>query len=239
MMDRLSRRELLAGAAVAGGAVLLPGTASARPFAIKPMTVPVPDKLPSAVYASEKVGIMKATHDEHLKLWQGYARKVNEILGKLEDGAANANPSQIYSDMRALKANFPFAWGGYINHEIYFNGFGEPVAAMIGSNTQRVIEGSYGSMQAWEADLKATALAARGWVFVGVNPRVGRIFNFLGDAQDTFPAWGHDLVLACDVYEHAYYLDFKTDRKKYVDAWYQCIDWAGLEIRISAALAKV
>lgn len=228
---------MLIGSAAMGGVGFLPRIASAGGFDVEPMSVPVPDKLPADVFRTESAGITKATHDEHLKLWQGYAKKVNEILGKLEDGSVNESPNQIYSQMRALKANFPFAWGGYINHEIYFNGLGAPGPASPGPVTLKLIEGSYGSMKAWEDDLKATAMAARGWVFVGVNPRVNRIFNFLGDSQDTFPAWGHDLVLACDVYEHAYFLDFKTERAKYVDAWFKCIAWKPLEARLVAALA--
>ncbi len=230
-----SRREVLAGA-MAGSAGLMFNPKLGRVIQAGPKLVTVPEQLDSAVFLSEGAGISRRTHEAHLALWQGYARKVNEIRQLLTDQSATTAPNQIYSQMRSLKANYAFAWGGYINHKVYFAGFGEPEKGQPGRYTIELIEGSYGSIENWKTDLKATAIAARGWVYVAVDPEVDRIFNFLGDSQDTYPAWGHSLVLACDVYEHAYFLDFGTDRGKYVDAWLKCIDWGKLENRIKDAL---
>ncbi len=60
--------------------------------------VSVPHEIPAKVYTTDRVGITKTTHDEHLKLWQGYANKTNEIrkaLHELDTDPAKAN--QIYS----------------------------------------------------------------------------------------------------------------------------------------------
>ena len=64
------------------------------------------------------------------------------------------------------------------------------------------------------------------------------MFNFIGDAQDTFPQWNCSLLLAMDVYEHAYYLDFATARAKYIDAYMQVIDWDAVNARLSRARGK-
>jgi Fe-Mn family superoxide dismutase len=58
------------------------------------------------------------------------------------------------------------------------------------------------------------------------------VFNYAGDAQDTFPAWNNSLILAMDVYEHAYYLDYQTARAKYVDAYFGLIDWDAVNARL-------
>ena len=61
----------------------------------------------------------------------------------------------------------------------------------------------------------------------------GQPSNFIGDAQDTFPQWNCELILALDVYEHAYFLDFQTARAKYIDAWLSVIDWSAVDARLA------
>jgi Fe-Mn family superoxide dismutase len=194
--------------------------------------VAVPDALPAKVYNTEAAGISKATHDDHLTLWKGYANKTNEIrkaLAEMDVDPAAAN--QIYSQMRALKVNYAFAYGGYINHEVYFDsigGQGGPATGEVG----RLIGECYGSFERWAADWKATGMAGRGWAFLGFDRKEGRVFNYAGDSQDTFPAWNHTLVMAMDVYEHAYYLDFQTARMKYIEAFLQVVDWDAANARL-------
>ena len=82
--------------------------------------VTVPEALPEKVYNTQDKGISKATHDAHLGLWKGYANKTNEIrnlLAEVDTDPAKAN--QVYSQVRALKVNYAFAYGGYINHKVY------------------------------------------------------------------------------------------------------------------------
>ena len=187
--------------------------------------VTVPEALPEKVYSTERVGISKATHDAHLTLWKGYANKTNEIrkaLAEMEIDPAAAN--QIYSNMRGLKVNYAFAYGGYINHNVYFNSIGGAGGPATGKVADLIKE-AYGDFDRWVADWKATGMAGRGWVFLGYDHDEQRVHNYIGDAQDTFPTWNNTLLLAMDVYEHAYYLDFQTARMKYIEAFLQVIDW--------------
>jgi superoxide dismutase, Fe-Mn family len=168
-------------------------------------------------------GISRASVEAHYKLYQGYVAKRNEILGKLAGvdlGAAN----QVYSEVRALKVDLSFAIGGIKNHEIYFEhlggGGGNPSGAIA-----RVIERDFGSVDAWRADLKATGMAGRGWAWTAYDWDEGRLFNYVGDAQNTFPIWNATPLVALDVYEHAYFLDFQTDRASYIDTFFDNLDW--------------
>ena len=199
---------------------------------MEPKLVTVPDALPEKVYTTERVGISRATHDNHLTLWKGYANKTNEIrkaLAEMDTDPAKAN--QIYSQMRALKVNYAFAYGGYINHDNYFNSIGGQGGAATGE-VARLIDAAYGSFDAWVADWKSTGMAGRGWVFLGYDHAEKRVHNYIGDSQDTFPTWNHTLLLGMDVYEHAYYLDFQTARMKYIDAYMQVIDWDAVNARL-------
>lgn len=199
---------------------------------VAPHLVAVPSALPEKVFTTERVGISRQTHEEHLKLWQGYANKTNEIrkaLAEMEIDPTKGN--QIYSQMRALKVNYAFAYGGLVNHNVYFDsigGAGGPATGTVGD----LIKEAYGSFDRWAADWKTTGMAGRGWVFLGYDCDEKRVHNYIGDAQDTFPAWNNVLLLAMDVYEHAYYLDFQTARMKYIEAFMQVIDWDAVNARL-------
>jgi superoxide dismutase, Fe-Mn family len=169
-------------------------------------------------------GISRATIEAHYKLYEGYVAKRNEILGKL--AAADAgSANQVYSDVRALKVDLSFAIGGIKNHEIYFEHLGGAGGNPSGSAAQ-LLQRDFGSVDAWRADLKATAMAARGWAWTAYDWDEGRLFNYLGDAQNTFPVWNATPLVALDVYEHAYFLDYQTDRASYIDAFFDNLDWA-------------
>jgi superoxide dismutase, Fe-Mn family len=168
-------------------------------------------------------GISRETIEAHYKLYEGYVNKRNEIMGKLAEIELDA-ANQVYSDVRSLKVELSFALGGIKNHEIYFEhlggGGGDPDGA-IG----RLITRDFGSAAAWRADLKATGMAGRGWAWTAYDWDEGRLFNYLGDAQNTYPIWNATPVVALDVYEHAYFIDFQTDRASYIDAFYDNLDW--------------
>lgn len=205
---------------------------------MEPKLVVVPDAIPDKVYGSEKVGISRATHDNHLKLWQGYANKTNELrkaLAAFEADPAKAN--QIYSEARALKVNYAFALGGYVNHNVYFQTLGGSGGPATGAVAE-LIDAAYGSYEAWLADFKATGMAGRGWAMLAYSHDEGRVQNLISDGQDTFAAWNHTLLLAMDVYEHAYYLDFQTARAKYIDAYAQCIDWPAVNGLLARATGR-
>jgi Fe-Mn family superoxide dismutase len=176
-------------------------------------------------------GISRATVESHYKLYEGYVNKRNEILQKL-DGVDTASANQVYSDIRALKVDLTFAIGGIKNHEIYFEhlggGGGDPTG-LIGD----LIERDFGSFQNWRTDLKATGMAGRGWAWTAYDWDEGRLFNYVGDAQNTFPIWNATPLIALDVYEHAYFLDYRTDRASYIDAFFDNLDWSTINDWVS------
>jgi superoxide dismutase, Fe-Mn family len=171
----------------------------------------------------EMDGISRAAVEAHYKLYEGYVAKRNEILqrlGEVDLSAAN----QVYSEVRALKVELSFAIGGVKNHEIYFahlgGGGGNPDGAIA-----ELIERDFGGADAWRADLKASGMAGRGWAWTAYDWDEQRLFNYVGDAQNTFPIWNATPLVALDVYEHAYFLDYQTDRGSYIEAFFGNLDW--------------
>ncbi|MGQ9525795.1 MAG: superoxide dismutase [Armatimonadota bacterium] len=188
-------------------------------------------ELKPALY--EMDGISRRTIEEHYKLYQGYVNKHNEIVRKLADADLSA-ANQTYSDIRELKVELTFALGGVKNHEIYFDHLGGAGGRPEGRLLE-LIERGFGLFDAWAADLKATGIAARGWVWLALDHDYGYLFNYLGDAQNTFPVWNATPILALDTYEHAYFIDYGVNRSAYIDAFLRNLDWRVVSQRLEKA----
>ena len=168
-------------------------------------------------------GISRESVEAHYKLYQGYIAKRNEILGRL-DGVDLSAANQVYSDIRALKVDLTFAIRGIKNHEIYFEHLGGDGGDPDGPFGQ-LVEQDFGSVAAWRDDLKATGMAGRGWAWTAYDWDEGRLFNYIGDTQNSYPIWNATPLVALDVYEHAYFLDYQTDRASYIEAFFANLDW--------------
>ena len=105
-------------------------------------------------------------------------------------------------------------------------GYGRSAGGKAKGYKLHALVGSDGSVQAWRQDLKATGMAGRGWAWSAYDWDEGRLFNHVGDAQNTFPIWNATPLVALDVYEHAYFLDYQTDRGAYIDAFFANLDWS-------------
>ena len=180
-------------------------------------------------------GISARTMEEHYELYKGYVAKTNEIQEKLnttDRGTAN----QIYSDLRALRIDLSFATGGVKNHETYFGHLGGK-GGMPAGRVMEMIKRDFPSYDAWLADFKASGLAARGWVWLAYDRDWSTLTTVIGDAQNTFPLWNATPILALDVYEHAYWIDYGRARAKYIEAFFNNLDWSAVEQNLERALS--
>ncbi|MCX8178585.1 MAG: Fe-Mn family superoxide dismutase [Candidatus Aenigmarchaeota archaeon] len=163
---------------------------------------------------------------EHFKLYQGYVNKYNEIMEKLNSMGIDELKSgnATFSTIRELKVELTFAIGGVKNHEIYFGNLGGKGGKPSGKLIKQ-IEKDFGSYEKWEADFRGSALSARGWVWLAWDRDTNMLMNVIGDAQNTFPIWNAKPILALDMYEHAFWLDYQTNKAAYIDAFFKNIDW--------------
>ena len=70
---------------------------------------------------------------------------------------------------------------------------------------------------------------------LAIHPLNNRLYNVLSDAHDVGPIWLGRPLVVIDMYEHAYYLDYTTQRAAYVKAWFDRVDWAEADRRLEAA----
>lgn len=182
------------------------------PYQVKPLP-----------FTKELTGISKKTMDiHHGKLYTGYVNKSNEIedkLKKADKAAANAS----YSEIGELKRQQSFALNGVYLHEAYFSvlgGDGKPSGTLVDR-----IKKDFGSYEEWEADFKAAGMAARGWVVLGFDMNDSRLHNYSCDVHNQGGIWGAVPIIVLDVYEHAYFIDFGSDRKAYIEAFMKNLNW--------------
>ena len=132
--------------------------------------------------------------------------------------------NQVYSELRALKVDLSFAIGGIKNHEIYFAHLGgeggDPTGAI-----DDLIKRDFGSVDTWRDDLKATGMAGARLGLDGL--RLGRAppLQLHRRRPEHVPDLERDAAVALDTYEHAYFLDFQTDRGAYIEAFFANLDW--------------
>ncbi len=167
--------------------------------------------------------IMILHHDKH---HQTYVDKLNAALeGHAE--LANKEVSQLLTDLSLLPAEIQGAvrnhGGGHYNHSLFWqwmspNGGGQPTGALIDAIIQK-----YGSFQAFvdEFNTKALAVFGSGWVWLQPDLSIITSPNQDNPLIDGKPA----PILGLDVWEHAYYLDYKNKRDDYVKAWWNVVNW--------------
>jgi len=164
----------------------------------------------------------KQISEHHDVLYAGYVKKINEIRTKLES-VNKDDVNATFSDFRELKVEESFALNGVKLHEGYFDNLGSngrPQGKII-----ELIKEDFGSLENWDKDFRACGIAARGWVILAFDLDSKKLHNFICDAHNSYGIWNCIPLLIMDVYEHAYFLDYATARKKYIDVFMQNINW--------------
>lgn len=174
----------------------------------------------------ELKGISQKTIEIHWgKLYQGYVKKWQEIQDKLKMvDLASANAT--FSELRALKVEETFAANAVILHEAYFDilgGEGNPEGEII-----KAIERDFGSFEKWHEEFKALGLCSRGWVISAYDFNEGRLRNYIADSHNLYGIWGTAPILVLDMYEHAYFIDFGSDKKSYIESFFKNLNWQAI-----------
>lgn len=174
----------------------------------------------------------------HDKLYAGYVAKKDEIAQKLtalSHGGDVSTANQSYSELRALKDGETFAVNGVYLHEWYFDvlgGDGKPDGALIDA-----LIADYGTLENFLAYFSACGMAARGWVVLAWDTKENALRVYTGDAHNQGGVWGCLPILVLDVYEHAYFIDYGSDRKAYIADFWKNLNWKKANELYSAAIA--
>ena len=179
-------------------------------------------------FQTELKGISNKTINiHHDKLYAGYVSKMNEItmeLNKIATGEKEAVGNQTYSELRGLRSAEIFATNGVYLHEAYFNTLNGDGSVPDNSLTRALIE-KFGSMEQFFKYFSASGMSMRGWVVLAWDIQLERLKIYGCDSHDQGGVWGCIPILVLDVYEHAYFLDYESDRSTYIADFWKNIDW--------------
>ncbi len=179
-------------------------------------------------------GISDKQIDYHFEThYKGYVNKLNEIWEKLPN-ADRSKANQNYSEFRELKLEETFNYDGSLLHETYFANLSKEHAP-VSESFKKQVEKDFGSYEKWVEDFKATGVAFRGWSLCVFDLNTGKLRNIGADVHNTNGIWNAILVLALDVYEHAYYTDYGPKRAPYLDAFMKNVKWPDVEKRLEKA----
>lgn len=165
----------------------------------------------------------KQLKEHHDVLYAGYVKKLNEIRTKLETadrGEANATYS-LYGELKREEA---FAANAIRLHEHYFDNLGGDGTAS--GDILQMIKEDFGSVETWKEDIMAAGIAARGWVVTAFDLSDGKLYNISCDAHNLGCIWNCVPLVVLDVYEHAYFIDYGTARKSYLEAFVKNVDFS-------------
>lgn len=193
-----------------------------------------------ALKDSISAAIMELHHSKH---HQTYVDKLNEALKGQETIVAEVSTSgksEIESILCSIDA-FPESiqsalrnqGGGHYNHSLFWqwmspNGGGQPAGSLA-----EAIASRYGSFEKFQEEFteKSLAIFGSGWTWMQPNMEIITTHN-----QDSPIMDGEQpALLGLDVWEHAYYLDYKNDRAEYIQAWWNVVDWDFVAERFAQA----
>ena len=177
--------------------------------------------------------IMQLHHDKHHANYVNGANTALEALEAERNGEANADR------IRALSKNLAFNLGGHTNHSIFWknmapNAGGNPTGAIA-----EAIDRDFGSFEGFKKQFTAVAngLQGSGWAVAGYDHVAGRlIIQQMTDQQGNISV-DFTPVLMLDMWEHAYYLQYKNVKADYAKAFWNVVNWDDVAERFAKASA--
>lgn len=176
------------------------------------------------------------TMAQHHKLYRGYVEKYNELSDKLLEVHSRGRLA-LDPDTESLKVDLTFALGAIKNHELFFDCIGGDAQEPTGE-LKTAIEQSFHSVTRFMIDLKQTAIMARSWAWTAYDHTEKKLFNFQGDAHNGLPVWDATPLIAVDLFGHAYYYDFGTNKIAYIDTVINNLNWPRIAERFAIAKAR-
>lgn len=179
-------------------------------------------------YISEE--IMKLHHEKH-------HRSYVEGLNKAELNLKKARETNDFSLIKHWSRELAFHGSGHYLHTIFWknmspNGGGSPHGLLNGE-----IESYFGSFDAFKKQFSEAAKQVEGvgWALLVWSPRARHLEVLQSERHMLLTQWDTIPLLVLDVWEHAYYLQYKNKRAEYVDNWWKIVNWHDVEIRFEKA----
>lgn len=184
----------------------------------------------------ELEGISTKSVEEHIGLYQGYVKNFNAISAMLPEYAQDSEKHA--HALAELIRRRSFEFDGMRLHEYYFEQFESGTTPLAeGSPFASAIEKEYHKMEYFTAMFRAIALMrGPGWAMLYWDPVAKQFLTGFSGEQHQGHFVSLPIILALDVWEHAFLLDYGAQGKaKYVDAFFKNLNWSVIEKRFGEA----
>jgi superoxide dismutase, Fe-Mn family len=244
----LSRRRLLSATGSLAAAVLTPRLSPAQtlsesqsaatpsvdgPFVVAALPYPVSALVP--VISAETMMLHHGRHHA------AYVNNLNAIardypqIGRVQPHKLLANLDELPDSIRTNVRN---NLGGHVNHTMFWSIMKHEGGGPPPGDVAAAIDRDLGGFDRMKTDFDAAGakVFGSGWVFVTVTPD-GRLAIETRPNQDTPLMDGKRVLFGNDVWEHAYYLDYRNRRDDYLKEWWNVVNWGEIGVRYAAARA--
>jgi Fe-Mn family superoxide dismutase len=237
----LSRREVLQTASLLGiSAAALSGATDAEAAEgvapVAPQSGLITKQLKPLKYEEIPGLLTKAQVTPHYTAHYGGALKrwltLDEQLDSLVKGKEPLG-GDAYTLMQKDKIN---RMNSVLLHELYFDGL-TATPEDRRDDARTAIAARFGSVDRWLDDFKGCCMAANGWGILARDIVNGQLYNVASDLHEIGVLWLGQPLVVCDVYEHAFYVDYQNRKAEYVEKFVQFLDWDEIDQRWRA-LAK-
>jgi len=176
--------------------------------------------------------IMTLHHDKHHK---AYVDGANTASEKLAEARAKAD----FAIINKLEKDLAFHVGGHLNHSVFWQNMAPACGATPQGDLAAAIDDSFGGFDAFKGEFQAAALGIQGsgWAVLAWDGLGQRLVNWqMSDHQSNAPLAQVPLLLL-DMWEHAFYLQYRNVKADFVAAWWNVVNWADVQRRFEAARA--
>ena len=187
-----------------------------------------------APYISEEQ--LRIHYEKH---HQAYVNGANAILQKLEKARKEGTDLDIKSTLKELSFNI----GGHLLHSLFWNNLapakkagGKPSAGLASE-----IEKEFGSFDRFKKEFSqaATSVEGSGWASLTFCKQTRRPIIMQTEKHNTNVYPGFRILMVLDVFEHAYYIDYKNDRARFVEAFWNIVNWNKVNERLEEFLKQI
>lgn len=224
-----------AASAAIGAPLVLGRAAQAAADGLGAVTTHQLPDLPYAYNALEPYISEEIMQLHHTKHHAAYVRGLNEA----ETALAQARAAGDFALVQHLSRKAAFNGGGHFLHAMFWkvmapagNGGGGEPSGLVAEKIAR----DFGSFDALKAHFSAAAAGVEGggWALLHYRPEDDRLIVLQAENQHKLTAWGALPILGIDVWEHAYYLQYKNVRGDYVNAWWNIVNWGAVNANLEA-----
>lgn len=167
-------------------------------------------------------------------LYKGYVDNTNKTEEKLEQARKNND----FSNIKCLEKDLSFFGSGAILHEMFFENMGPAVPTEPNAELMECIQKDFGSYDNFKNQFNSASVAveASGWCLLVWVSKWNKLEILQCEKHQNLTLWGCKPLLVLDMWEHSYYLQYKTKRTDYIDAFWNIVNWNEVNKRYASIL---